>query len=106
MENNLIQIITTAGSQENAREISQYLLTNRLVACAQVHGPIESSYWWEGKITQDTEWVCTFKSSYKLLEKVKSGIKEKHSYEVPEIIAFKSIDTDLSYLQWLNEICQ
>ena len=104
MENNLIQIVTTVGSQEKAREISQYLLANRLVACAQIQGPVESHYWWEGKMTQDIEWVCTFKSSYKLLEKVKSGIKEKHPYEVPEIIAFKSIDTDLPYLQWLNDV--
>ena len=37
---NFIQVTTTVDSRDNAEEIAQSLVTERLVACAQVMGPI------------------------------------------------------------------
>jgi len=48
-----IQVITVTGSKEEADKISQVVVEKRLAGCAQVFGPITSTYWWKGKIEKE-----------------------------------------------------
>ena len=50
-----ILVTTTASTKEDAAKIAAVLLEGRLAACVQILGPIESRYWWNGKIEQSTE---------------------------------------------------
>jgi len=43
-----IQIYTTTEKREEARDIARNVVEKRLAACAQVLGPIASTYWWKG----------------------------------------------------------
>jgi periplasmic divalent cation tolerance protein len=43
--NDFIQVVTTAGSKEEASKIGRSLLEHRLSGCVQVSGPITSTYW-------------------------------------------------------------
>jgi periplasmic divalent cation tolerance protein len=49
------QVLTAVDSEERAGEISQRLLEERLVACVQILGPVQSRYWWEGRIKKVPE---------------------------------------------------
>jgi periplasmic divalent cation tolerance protein len=40
-----IQVITVAGSREEAEKIVQAVVEKRLAGCAQIVGPITSTYW-------------------------------------------------------------
>lgn len=61
-----ISVQTTFNSKEGAQKIAEAIVRRRLAACAQVSGPITSTYWWEGKLEQSEEWVCTAKTRKEL----------------------------------------
>lgn len=96
------QILTTASTKNNAEEIAESLVEQKLAACVQVIGPISSTYRWKGKIERADEWMCLIKTKKNLFKKIESAIKETHSYETPEIIAVPISAGSEAYLNWLN----
>ena len=59
---NFIQVVTTTALREEAERIARELVEARLAACAQVVGPIASTYRWQGKIETAEEWQCWVKT--------------------------------------------
>jgi periplasmic divalent cation tolerance protein len=96
-----IQVVTTTGSQQEAEKISQALVTRRLAACVQVAGPITSTYHWQGKLETSQEWLCVIKSLQSHYAALEAAIRELHSYDVPEILAFEVARGHRDYLDWL-----
>ncbi|TET53521.1 MAG: divalent-cation tolerance protein CutA [Anaerolineales bacterium] len=96
-----VQVLTTVGSEEEARTIARTVVEARLAACAQVAGPIASTFWWQGSIESAQEWLCICKSSRTLYERLEAAIKALHPYEVPEILAVPVIAGSADYLAWL-----
>ena len=74
-----------------------------MAACAQVIGPIKSTYWWKEKVEQTEEWLCIMKSKRELYEELEKAIKSIHPYEVPEIVAIPIVSGSQSYLEWLEQ---
>ncbi len=98
-----IQLFTTTEKRDDAEIISKRVVEQRLVACAQVIGPIKSTYWWKEKIEQTEEWLCIMKSRSDLYEALEKAIKSIHPYEVPEIVAVPIVSGSRSYLAWLEQ---
>ncbi|HEY2838908.1 MAG TPA: divalent-cation tolerance protein CutA [Pirellulales bacterium] len=98
-----LQIVTTTASQEDARGIAAALIERRQAACAQVIGPIESTYRWQGKIETAQEWQCVIKTRGALYPVVEATIRELHAYEAPEIIATAVEAGSEAYLLWIDE---
>ncbi len=98
-----LQVITTAGSEEEAQRIAQDLVARRLAACVQVHGPITSVYWWQGAMETAQEWQCFIKTTSAVYADVERTIHELHSYEVPEIVALPLVEGSRRYLDWLEK---
>ena len=101
-QNNLIRIITTTSTREEAERIGTLLIEKGLAACVQVSGPILSIYPWKGKIERDEEWVLSVKTLERAYEGCKRLIIEKHSYECPQLIAFSAKDVFEPYLDWVK----
>jgi periplasmic divalent cation tolerance protein len=89
-------------SAEQAATIADTLVRERLAACAQVMGPMDSVYRWQGRMESTTEWQCVLKTRDDLYEKVEARIMALHSYEVPAIIAVPVVHGSRSYLEWMN----
>ena len=98
-----LQVLTTAGSEEEAERISSVLVERRLAACVQVIGPISSRYRWQGEIEQASEWICLAKTEATLYTEVEAAIREAHSYEEPEVIATPIVAGSRGYLQWISD---
>jgi len=98
------QVQTTAGSREEADRIASALLEARLAACVQVVGPIESRYWWQGRLETSTEWLCLAKTTDDRLEEVVATVKVAHSYDTPEVIALPVTAGSARYLQWVADV--
>jgi periplasmic divalent cation tolerance protein len=96
-----IQISTTTETKEQAQEIAQYLVEEKLAACVQISGPIESTYRWKGKVETAKEYLCLIKTRTTLFKEVETAIKKLHPYETPEIIAISIIKGSKEYLNWL-----
>jgi len=97
-----IQVLTTAGSEEEAEKIGAVLLEQRLAACVQTIGPITSRYRWQGKLEQEREWQCLAKTEARLYEEVEAAIRGAHSYDEPEILAIPVLAGSKGYLDWIS----
>jgi len=98
---NILVFMTTANKRE-AKKIAQNLLNRRLIACANIYGPVESHFLWQNKIEKTKEFLVLMKSNQKLFTKLSKTIKEMHSYEVPEILAIPIVEGFQPYLEWLG----
>ncbi|HKZ93838.1 MAG TPA: divalent-cation tolerance protein CutA [Candidatus Bathyarchaeia archaeon] len=97
----IIVFVTTASKRE-AQRIVQTLLEQHLIACANILGPTESHFWWQGKIARAKEFLVIMKSDQKLFLKLSKAVKEAHSYDVPEIVAVPIEAGFKPYLEWLD----
>jgi len=98
-----VQVTTTTDERAEAAELAAAAVSERLAACAQVLGPISSTYWWEGEIETAEEWMVLFKTTADRFEELAGLINEQHSYETPEIIATPVVAGSADYLGWVSE---
>jgi periplasmic divalent cation tolerance protein len=98
-----IEVHTTIDSQEGAQKIANAIVSRRLAACVQISGPITSTYWWQGKMEQAEEWVCTAKTRSELYNELEQAIREVHTYDVPEILAVNVVAGNTDYLKWVSQ---
>jgi periplasmic divalent cation tolerance protein len=96
------QVSTTSGSEEEARQLAHMAVEQGLAACAQVSGPVTSTFRWKGGIEVAQEWLCTLKTVERLVEQLVTAIRERHSYELPEITATRIAGGDPEYLEWIE----
>jgi periplasmic divalent cation tolerance protein len=99
----LVEISTTLPDDVVADVIAKFLVGHRWVACAQVAGPMTSTYHWQGELEQSTECRLVVKTLAALMPRVVEAIRERHPYSVPEITARSVEWVDPAYLQWARE---
>jgi len=92
----------TAANKEEALKIVRRLLDEKLIACANIMGPVSSLFWWKNKIDEAKEFLVFMKSHKRLFQTLSSRIKEIHSYQTPEVIALPIIEGLPLYLDWLG----
>ena len=96
-------VMTTAGSDEQARSIARGLVDRLLAACVSIVPHACSVYRWKGEIQQEVERILVIKTSQRLFSRVRDAIRELHSYEVPEVLAIPVAAGDETYLAWPDE---
>jgi periplasmic divalent cation tolerance protein len=101
MANEYLQVVTSTASEEEARQIARGAVERRLAACAQVLGPISSTYWWQGAIETAGEWLCLLKTTVERFEALAAHIRAEHSYDTPEITATPINHGSADYLAWI-----
>ena len=94
-------VLTTAGSQEEARKIAHALVERRLAACVNIVPHVESVYRWQGKVESANEWLLVIKITANAFERVRDAVKELHSYELPECIMLDVAAGSREYLEWI-----
>jgi periplasmic divalent cation tolerance protein len=98
-----LQVLTTAGSEDEAERISTALVERRLAACVQVLGPVASRYRWQGEVETAREWLCLAKTEASRYPELEAAVRELHSYDEPEIVATPIVVGGAGYLAWLGE---
>ena len=96
-------IISTAGSKEEASALAHKLVEERLAACVNIIGPIESVYRWQGRVESAAEFTILVKTTSAKSKAVMQRILELHSYELPEAIQIDIQDGSPEYLKWIAE---
>lgn len=96
-------VLSTAGTEEEARKIARYLVERQLAACVNIVPQIESIYRWQGKIESSREWLLLIKTTAANFSQVRDAIGELHSYDLPECIALSIEDGSADYLRWIEE---
>jgi periplasmic divalent cation tolerance protein len=96
-------VLTTAGSEDEARKIARHLVEHRLAACVNLIPRVESVYRWQGKVESAAEWLLLIKTTSQKFSAVRDAIAALHSYEVPECVMLSIEDASAAYLRWLGE---
>ena len=104
MAQGFVTIFVTASSEQEACSIGRTLVEEGLAACANIIPQIRSIYRWKRKICDEGEALIMIKSRAELFERIRSRIRELHSYEVPEIAALPVVEGDKAYLQWIQAV--
>ena len=74
--------------RETARRISSTLVEERLVACANLIGPTESIFLWEGGLDTANEVAVLLKTDQDILQQAIERLGELHPYDIPAIIGW------------------
>ena len=99
----IIVLVTTANKLE-AEKISEALLKEKIIACANIINPVTSFFNWQDKMDKCEECLVVMKSRRDLFAELVERVKELHSYEVPEVLAFPIVDGSEAYFAWLSSV--
>jgi periplasmic divalent cation tolerance protein len=102
LQNVYVIVMVTTASKQEAESIAQRLLKERLIACANIIGPVSSFFNWSGKMEKAEEYLVFMKSREDLFEKLAENVTALHSYEVPELLVLPIVDGSKAYLNWLS----
>ena len=101
MKLNLVYI--TTKDKEEARKIGKELVESRLAACVNIVENMNSIYWWEGKIQDETEAVLMAKTKESLVPELIKRVKSMHSYSCPCIVALPIQDGYKPFIDWIQK---
>ena len=95
-------IYVTAASRDAALDLARTLVRQRLVACANVIGGVNSVYWWDGRVQEGQEAVMIAKTRSDLTSAVIARVKELHEYSCPCVVAFEIREGNQAFLDWIT----
>ena len=96
-----IFIYITNPTREEAKRVAKHLLEKKLIACANIF-PVESLYWWEGKIAEENEVILVAKTTENKFEKINREVESIHPYKIP-CVAKIPVALNEKYAIWLKE---
>ncbi|MEV4758315.1 divalent cation tolerance protein CutA [Micromonospora sp. NPDC049559] len=95
-------VTTVVDSRSVADVLAAAAVAGRLAACAQVGGPVDSTYWWQSRMETTREWSVQFKTAADRSAALVDHIRTAHPYDVPEIVVAR-VETTPAYAAWVHE---
>ena len=96
-------VLCTCPNPEEASRLARGLVENRYAACVNIFPRIRSIYRWQGETQDDEEVLMIIKTSARAFTALQAWLLEKHSYDVPEILALPVAEGSPDYLEWLMQ---
>lgn len=96
-------IYTPLPDAETARDVAGKLLDEGLIACANILGPIESIFIWNGAKDQSVEVGVLFKTTQTKMDLAIGRLRELHPYETPAIVGSVCDTAHPDTIAWLAE---
>jgi len=103
MATDALVVLCTCPDEATATGIATALLAAELAACVNCVAGIRSMYRWEGQIRNDAEVLLVIKTSAARFGALETLVRERHPYELPEIIALPVTAGSRDYLQWIRQ---
>jgi periplasmic divalent cation tolerance protein len=98
-----VLVYVTAQNLAEAGRLARAAVEERLAACANILGAVQSIYWWDGEVQESGEAALILKTRSDLAEALAARLKELHSYEVPCIAVFPISGGNSSFLDWIKK---
>ncbi len=100
-------VLTTLPDQAAAETLARQLVEARLAACVNVLAPCRSVYRWQGAVETADEVPLLIKTSSTCYPALEAGIRRRHPYQLPEVIALPVVAGLPEYLAWVtSETCR
>ncbi|WP_406058048.1 divalent cation tolerance protein CutA [Streptomyces sp. NBC_01077] len=98
----IVTVRTTTDARAKADALARGAVEARLVACAQISGPVTSVYHWQGAIETTEEWEVVFKTTEARYPALEAYLLAAHDYETPEILATRVTRVSEGYARWVE----
>ena len=98
---NTYLIYMTASDLDEARRIARALVDERLAACVNILGPMESIYRWQGRVEEAGEVAMIAKTAETNVHALTKRVAELHSYACPCIVALPIEHGYAPFLEWI-----
>lgn len=93
----------TVPTREEALNIGNALVSQRLAACVNVLPHMHAIYWWQGDMESGDEVVLLAKTRASLVQKVINKVTAMHSYECPCVVSIPIAEGYPPFLEWIFE---
>jgi periplasmic divalent cation tolerance protein len=103
VEAQCVVVLTTIAGTSDARDLASTIVTERLAACVNVLGEMDSIYRWKGQVEIDRERQLIMKTTAGRVPALRARLNELHQYEVPEFIVLPVSGGSDEYLRWIRE---
>lgn len=95
-------IYMTAADRDEAGCIAETLVDERLIACANILGAMESVYRWDGKVTRGSEVAVILKTRSELVDAAVARAAALHSYDCPCLVVLDLAGGHAPFLEWIS----
>jgi periplasmic divalent cation tolerance protein len=95
-------VFTNLPDHDAAAALAAHLVEQRLAACANILAPCRSVYRWHGAIETAEEVPLLLKTTTARYAALEAAIRERHPYELPEIVAVPIAFGLPGYLGWIE----
>ena len=96
-------VITNCPDEETANSIALAVVEAQLAACVNILPRVQSIYRWQGAVESAVEVPLLIKTTAAAYPALEAAIRERHPYDVPEIIALPITAGLPAYLNWLAD---
>ena len=103
MKLDCVVVWTTIGAAADGKKLASALVDERLAACVNVLGEMDSVYRWKGQVESDRERQLFIKTTAARLPELQARLNEMHEYELPEFLVLPVAGGSEAYLAWIRE---
>ncbi len=102
MKKSAIQFLyVTFPNQKVAKKISQMLIKQKLIACANIVPKMTSIYMWNNKMEASSECLALLKTTKSKAQKTEAFILQNHPYKTPCVARIDIKQINKAYKRWL-----
>ena len=95
-------IVFVSIPRDEARAFAKKLIDERLGACVNIIPKMESFYWWDDEVLEDSESLLLVKTSSARYEDLREYVEAHHPYDLPEVVAVPVAGGLPDYLAWIR----
>lgn len=97
-------LYTTWPDLESADGAAEALLSERLIACANILGEARAVFRWKGEVQRETEIVVLFKTAAGKAAQAARRIADLHPYDEPAVLnlAVRREGSSAAFLDWIE----
>ncbi|UUN27040.1 divalent-cation tolerance protein CutA [Streptomyces sp. FIT100] len=98
-----VQVSTATPTREQAVQLAQSVVKERLAAGAQIIGPVTSVFWHLGEFGTGEEWQLLLKTRAERYPELEAHLIKNHPWDNPEVAAVPIVSGAEACLRWLSE---
>jgi periplasmic divalent cation tolerance protein len=102
----LIVVVTSVGTEDQALDVAHALIRNRQAACVNIVAGVHSIYRWKGRVCADQEMLLLIKTVADEFEGVKETIQKVNTYELPEVLAYRVDHASEPFGDWIARMTE
>lgn len=99
----ITSVFVIFANGEEAARIGRQMVEERLAACVNILGGVQSIYRWRGKVEEAAEIAAIFKTSGDMVDKLIVRLAALHSYDVPCIVTTPIDKVLRDYAAWVED---